>query len=160
MIVAVNSAFDVMTAPKSVTFHQVSVEAGFDAMRICRMLVRRGHLARVENTAGSLAKADWPPQFEDRIIDLPYFVSFYFRHYLQQYITRQMKSLEAKTSTMQLEEYKQSRPGDFHGKLSRDDMRIPSAEGNLVEPNGNRWMADTNLMNQDLDDRLAAMELK
>ena len=139
-----------------VTSKQISAEAGINAARICRMLTRRGHLERVTKPENAkikyFRKANWPPAPEllnGKPIGVPYFVSLYFRHYLQQYITNQMKSLEARSTTIQLEH--SSRRGEAGAKTSPRDFRIQSADGNVVEPNGTRWMADTNLMHKDQD---------
>jgi hypothetical protein len=149
-------AVDSLISPrvKMVTAKQISEVAGFNCTRICRMLVRRGHLQRItkENQKTKYFQKDnWPPAPEllnGKPIGVPYFVSGYFRRYLQQYITEQMKSLEARSVTMQLEPLQQHRWHDQ--KISREPL-LPSAEGNIVEPNGKRWMADTQLMNREHD---------
>ena len=95
---------------KSPTFtaKQISEIVGFQATRICKMLCTKGYLTR-ESVEGQpklrlLAVGVWPPGdklfIKDRI-DLQYFASYYFRHYLQQFITQEMKQLEARKNIMQ-----------------------------------------------------------
>lgn len=142
-----------------VTSKQITEAAGFNCSRLCKMLVRRGYLERVEKPGKAkvkyLRKLNWPPDeslFNSGPIGLPYFVSFYFRHYLQQYITKEMKGLEARTTTVQLE-HRNSRNqfGSYDGKGVPGEMRVQSIDGNLVDSKGQRWMADTELMNKDQD---------
>lgn len=131
------------------TSKQVSEDAEFNCARICLMLVRRGHLKRVARPGNRkpafFKRDDWP--VPDRLlngkpIDLQYFIPTYFRRYLQQYITDQMKSIEARNPMIQLEEM---------GRKRWDGTMLPSSEGNMIEPTGKRWMADTGLMERDHD---------
>ena len=104
------------------------------------MLVNKGYLKRETTETRPkvryFAIDTWPPEklfLKDRI-DLAYFASYYFRHYLQQWITAEMKQLEAKKNIRRRTTGNSPEHWSWKNdwKQSNSELRIPSA-GDLTE---------------------------
>lgn len=143
------------------TSKQITKLVDFQAMRICKKLIARGNLVKVEESNGEksaqMVTASWPP--DEKLVNsgpigLPYFVSCYFRRYLQQYITNEMKSVEAKSIVSQIETNLISE--DQNRGLG--ESRIRSSVGKLKDTRGRTWHADVDLMNSDQDTGVMSLE--
>lgn len=118
-----------------------------------RKLVKRGHLVSITNSKKKVIgyrrnPEAWPPpasMFKNGPVGFTYAVQTYFRFYLHEYITRQMRNIESKEGMLQLD----------HRAVGDDttlaSSGIPHAEGSFVDTDGQHWAADTTLMNLSMD---------
>lgn len=135
----------------------VSAELGYEAAGICRVLVRRGFLEKIPGekpgkpSVFRRMKGNWPPPdslFAQGPVGLPYFVSSWFGYYLQQHITGEMSRIETAEDMMQLDGLRAG------GGLEGEDLladTVPSSEGQIMSRSGYAWLADTGLVDADLD---------
>jgi hypothetical protein len=141
------------------TESEITDTVGLDSRSYLRMLVRRGHLVSVagpkKKVVGYKRTAKWPPPsalFESGPVGFVYFLPKYFQYYLHEYISDEMRAIESKEGMLQLDhrgEVFDSPNGPHPGDVR--DIGIPHAEGNFVDRDGNRWAADTTLLNLSLD---------
>jgi hypothetical protein len=74
----------------------------FDSDRYLRLLARRGFLVPVKENgkiSGWIRSGSWPPPaefFQSGPVGFAYFVSSWFRYYLQQWIEKRLSELESK----------------------------------------------------------------
>jgi hypothetical protein len=74
----------------------------FDSDRYLRLLARRGFLVPVKENgkiSGWVRSGSWPPPaefFQSGPVGFAYFVSSWFRYYLQQWIEKRLSELESK----------------------------------------------------------------
>lgn len=131
------------------------VKESKDINSYLRKLVKRKHLYSIANSKKKVVgyrrnPEGWPPPpvlFKQGPVGFTYAVQTYFRFYLHEYITRQMRSIEAKEGMLQLDHRS---VGDTSWE-SMSDPGTPHAEGSFTDSSGQHWAADTNLMNLPLD---------
>jgi hypothetical protein len=124
---------------------------GFDPLRCIRVLVRNGYLESVSSTRkkvqGYRRGKNWPaPQtfFESGPVGFVYFVTTWFRYYLQAYILGQMAQLESQEHILQLDHIQVGDEEDSeHGWTLG---ALPHAEGEWVDHQGVRWAADVSML--------------
>jgi hypothetical protein len=125
----------------------------FDPVGPIRWLARNEYIKAVRGPGKKLIGYKitklWPPAPDvfAKPVGFVYFVQTWFRYYLQEYIDDQMKTLEVRAweKLLQLE----------HRIVSTDDTAftgdLPSAEGELVDAQGQGWAADLTLMKKSFD---------
>lgn len=134
---------------------EISVKIGADANSYLRKLVKRGHLLSVANAKKKVIGyrrdvENWPPApvlFKNGPVGFTYAVQTYFRFYLHEYITRQMRHIESKEGMLQLDH--RSMGDTTQGIIG--DPGIPHSDGAFTDTDGRSWAADTRLMNLPLD---------
>lgn len=139
------------------TAYQLNSQLQFNGSSIARMLVSRGFLAKVpgekpgEPGQFQLCADAWPPPttLYGGVVGLTYFVSSWFRYYLQQYITSQMSQLESTEDILQLE-HRHTRAHNEKGSPQNSEMGIPTSGGHFSSCTG-QWLADVCLMEQEMD---------
>lgn len=128
---------------------------GKDTNSYLRKLVKRKHLYSISNSKKKVIgyrrnPEGWPPPpvlFKQGPVGFTYAVQTYFRFYLHEYITRQMRSIESKEGMLQLDH---RATGDTSWD-SLSDPGTPHAQGAFIDSSGQHWAADTGLMNLSLD---------
>lgn len=140
---------------KQFTESDIRKRLGFVCTGFIRVLVRRGFLASVRGPGKKLLgyrkQPAWPPPsdlFQQGPIGFTYFIQIWFRYYLQEHIDRQMGQLETLEHVLQLE-HRTGIGVDADSPETQD--YLPHSEGGLVDAKGQRWDADTTLMNRSLD---------
>jgi DNA-directed RNA polymerase specialized sigma24 family protein len=137
------------------TASEIANKTGMDVNSYLRKLVKRGYLKSISNSKKKVIgyrrepKA-WPPPpvlFKSGPVGFTYAVQTYFRFYLHEYITHQMRSIEAKEGMLQLDH---RAVGDLSWE-SMGDVGLPHSEGAFTDTDGQNWAADTSLMNLPLD---------
>lgn len=128
---------------------------GEDINSYLRKLVKRGHLKSIANSKKKVIgyrrdPKKWPPSpssFKQGPVGFTYAVQTYFRFYLHEHITKQMRSIESKEGMLQLDH---RAVGDASwGNMT--DPGIPHTEGSFTDSDGQSWAADTNLMKLSMD---------
>jgi DNA-binding CsgD family transcriptional regulator len=130
-------------------------KAGEDINSYLRKLVKRGHLKSIANSKKKVIgyrrdPKKWPPSpslFKQGPVGFTYAVQTYFRFYLHEHITRQMRSIESKEGMLQLDH---RAIGDTSWG-SMTDPGIPHSQGSFTDSDGQSWAADTNLMKLPMD---------
>ena len=128
---------------------------GEDINSYLRKLVKRGHLRSIANSKKKVIgyrrdPKKWPPppsSFKQGPVGFTYAVQTYFRFYLHEHITKQMRSIESKEGMLQLDH---RATGDTSWG-SMTDPGIPHAQGSFTDSDGQNWAADTNLMTLPMD---------
>lgn len=140
------------------TATEIASKLGKDGEEInsyLRKLVKRGHLRSIANNKKKVigyrrVNDSWPPPpvlFKGGPVGFTYAVQTYFRFYLHEYITKQMRSIESKEGMLQLDH---RASGDTSwGSMS--DPGLPHSDGAFTDSSGQNWAADTTLMNLPLD---------
>jgi hypothetical protein len=137
------------------TAQDIASKVHTDVNSYLRKLVKRGHLKSIADSKKRVIgyrrdPKNWPPPpvlFKNGPVGFTYAVQTYFRFYLHEYITRQMRSIEAKEGMLQLDHRS---VGDTSWS-SIGDPGTPHSEGAFVDQDGQHWAADTTLMHLPLD---------
>ena len=134
-----------------VPLEQISGAVAFDPLGCVRVLVRHGYLQSVsgarKKVQGYQRGPNWPAPkgfFEGGPVGFTYFVTKWFRFYLQAYIQGQMSQIESKEHVLQLD-YIQSSHLDADDDAGGVIGGLPHAEGNWVDQRGMRWAADLSM---------------
>ena len=121
----------------------------FDPLGCIRVLVRHGYLKSVSSprkkVQGYKRGPNWPPPasfFESGPVGFTYFVTKWFRYYLQAYIQSQMAQIESKEHILQLDYMVADNVDDEGWTLGG----LPHAEGNWIDQRGVRWAADISML--------------
>lgn len=133
----------------------ISVKMGIDVNSYLRKLVKRGYLRSISDNKKKVIGyrrevKGWPPPpvlFKNGPVGFTYAVQTYFRFYLHEYITHQMRSIESKEGMLQLDHRS---VGDTSWE-SIGDIGIPNSDGAFIDSDGQHWSADTRLMSLPLD---------
>jgi hypothetical protein len=121
----------------------------FDPLGCIRVLVRHNYLQSVsgarKKVLGYQRGENWPPAksfFEAGPVGFTYFLTKWFRYYLQAHIQTQMGQIESKEHVMQLDHIESSNVDDDGWNIGG----LPHADGNWVDQRGVRWAADLSML--------------
>lgn len=130
------------------SMEQISGAVAFDPLGCVRVLVRHGYLQSVsgprKKVQGYKRGPSWPAPkgfFEGGPVGFVYFVTKWFRFYLQAYFQSQMSQIESKEHVLQLDHIQSSNVDDEGWSIGG----LPHAEGNWVDQRGVRWAADLSM---------------
>lgn len=122
----------------------------FDPAGCVRVLVRHNYLQSVsgprKKVQGYRRGTEWPPAksfFQGGPVGFTYFLTKWFRYYLQAYIKGQMAQLESKEHILQLDHIQSSMADDDESGVVGG---LPHAEGNWIDQRGVRWAADVSIL--------------
>ena len=135
-------------ADSLIRLEQFADAVAFDPLGCIRVLVRHGYLQSVsgprKKVQGYKRGPKWPaPQsfFEAGPVGFTYYVTKWFRFYLQAHIQSQMAQIESKEHVLQLDHIESSSVDDEGWSIGG----LPHAEGNWVDQRGIRWAADLSM---------------
>jgi hypothetical protein len=128
----------------------------FDPLGCVRVLVRRGYLQSVsgprKKVHGYRRGPNWPAPasfFEVGPVGFVYFLTKWFRYYLQAWTQAQMSQIESRGNMLDLDAATAVRNQSlFHDddSFGGDYGAIPHAEGDWVDSRGVRWAADVSML--------------
>jgi hypothetical protein len=138
------------------------LELPFPPRRYLKWMARNGILEAIRDPRKKRSSivgfrvAEWPPKqsvLNAKPIGLTYHIQKWFGHYLQAYITRQMKELETREGVMQLEHRRQRSGGSRGGDLLGADLGVPCAagSGHANPRSGRQYAFDAGLAEGELD---------
>lgn len=142
------------TTPEFTT-EDIAQDMGISCVGYLRKLVKLGFLHSISDTKKKVigyrrVPKKWPPpasQFKSGRVGFTYFIPLYFRFYLHEHISEQMRSIESREGMLQLD---QRFIGNDSG-TNIADPGIPSSDGAFTDSDGSTWAADVSLINLQLD---------
>lgn len=137
------------------TTEDIAKDMGINCVGYLRKLVKLGHLYSISDTKKKVigyrrVPKNWPPPdtlFKSGRVGFTYFIPLYFRFYLHEHISEQMRALESKEGVLQLDWRITGNVADGN----TPDPGIPSADGAFTDASGATWAADVSLINLQLD---------
>jgi hypothetical protein len=121
----------------------------FDPLGCVRVLVRHKYLQSVsgarKKVQGYKRGPSWPPPesfFRAGPVGFTYYVTKWFRYYLQAFIQSQMSQIESKEHVLQLNYIESGDLEDAEWNVGA----LPHAEGNWIDRWGRRWAADVSML--------------
>lgn len=137
------------------TTEDISQDTNLNCVGYLRKLVKLGYLYSITDSKKKVigyrrVPKNWPPPdslFKSGRVGFTYFIPLYFRFYLHEHISEQMRAIESKEGMLQLDQ----RFANNDTRTSLSDPGIPSADGAFTDSDGATWAADVSLINLQLD---------